>query len=562
MELTPLSNETDWTVLSARAVKWSLVSSSGFVFSSLFGSLVIYLMYVFEKKTKARKSHISNFAFFMIVLEIIDALPEAAVISESTINNSIGWSFIISILFLNIVNTMASAIDFLSITNEKKHHRILFTVLFFSIGMLSYSISKDVYGKFVELFRMHDRNFYHLSMLIFGTFIGFSIIIVMIRLEKYIHDRYQSNGEQNAYLEGQLAEIYEELFEITTVMERLFDGFNHLLEDAKTSDEKNYSLSSDDEGENTHPLIEKEITTGETTNRGFGYSRIDIRDPSQQMDHELMETSSDSDSNSLEFRNMNRDDGTPPDEKQMKRMCIRYKRLKRLQAVYELLMEMKKEKTELPDYDGVEHFMAQHFQTIRIDTTQEISIGSNNNKNRRSVSYPSYNSIPSNKNRLEHHPSNPNVVGPNDGVVVPLVSSTTTTTTTTSTSTSSYLLSAEDHHKMELLRDIRIKILKFNACMFCVFVWSVLLTFILTILLNKISNKDDNTYQLYIETFCEGFSGGSFLCTIAGSMIFRVQQDYYASQWKIPTSKYVGMLAYITGIVFSSFIDMIDKGTD
>jgi len=93
--------------------------------------------------------------------------------------------------------------------------------------------------------------------------------------------------------------------------------------------------------------------------------------------------------------------------------------------------------------------------------------------------------------------------------------------------------------------------------MFLVFIWSVGLTTLMAYGLEYLE-KQTKTVAKYMEAFCEGLSGGSFLSTISGTMIFRIQQDFYGSEWEVNFSKTIGMSCFVFGIVFSNFIAMLE----
>jgi hypothetical protein len=225
--------------LAKEATEWSLVTSAGFLVASVFISVG---MHIFQS-TKGNRN-VGGFAIFMILLEMVDAIPEAAVLAQSTITGSIGWSFVISILMLNIVNTSASCVDFLATSDSKYFHRFLFLLLFFCVGMLSYSISTDVYGRFAELFKEHDRDKNHLLVLVLGTLVGFSLIILIMKLEHKIREKKELSEKEIKYRAGLLEktgeiaddddeddaesaklleDIYKEIMDVTPLMEKLFE---------------------------------------------------------------------------------------------------------------------------------------------------------------------------------------------------------------------------------------------------------------------------------------------------------------------------------------------------
>jgi hypothetical protein len=84
--------------------------------------------------------------------------------------------------------------------------------------------------------------------------------------------------------------------------------------------------------------------------------------------------------------------------------------------------------------------------------------------------------------------------------------------------------------------------------------WAVLLTFSFTPLFIYL---DQGTFSSYVNSFAEGLSGGAFLATISSTMIPRIQQDAYRSHWSRLAFRSVGMLAFISGLVFAVLLETI-----
>jgi len=204
--------------VTREATKWSLISSSGFILSAI----VMSILFIFLQRKGRGQREPGSFAIFMILLELIDAIPEAAVIAQSAINRTIGWSFVISILMLNIVNTCASSIDFLATSDNKILHRVLFALLFFSVGMLCYSISTDVYGKFAELFTLEERHIGHMMSLMAGTLVGFSLIILLMKFEGKMHRSAEGENKEEEAVRNALEKINEQLQIIAPKIDTFF----------------------------------------------------------------------------------------------------------------------------------------------------------------------------------------------------------------------------------------------------------------------------------------------------------------------------------------------------
>lgn len=123
----------------------------------------------------------------MVALELVDAIPEAAIVADASVAGTLTWTFVVSIFCLNLANTFATAIDFTATRSSRALHRLLFCSIFFSVGMLMYSINTTVYGSFRNAYSRGTRDWSHALFLVFGTFIGALLIVVLMKFEEKAH---------------------------------------------------------------------------------------------------------------------------------------------------------------------------------------------------------------------------------------------------------------------------------------------------------------------------------------------------------------------------------------
>jgi hypothetical protein len=92
---------------------------------------------------------IGSYGKFMVVMEAIDAVPEALVIAASTADGTMTYSLAASIFALNIVNTLSTSLDFLAVSAEPVFPRLMLVLVSFSVGSMAFSISSIMFEGFV-----------------------------------------------------------------------------------------------------------------------------------------------------------------------------------------------------------------------------------------------------------------------------------------------------------------------------------------------------------------------------------------------------------------------------
>jgi hypothetical protein len=219
MVLPGVDNSTstlEWHQIAGKTVQYSVVCSSGFLFAL---ALTLFIYRMMRTSTKSGEADpllwydlgpkednlapppnpaedLGRFGKFMICVELLDAIPEAAIIADATVEGSISWSFVLAICTLNICNGLATAMDFLSNNSDMSYSRsqdsirvCLFVFIFFAIGILSYSISADIYADFVDKYDDSTRGSDHLLLLMGGTIVGGFLIATLMRVEDWLHHK-------------------------------------------------------------------------------------------------------------------------------------------------------------------------------------------------------------------------------------------------------------------------------------------------------------------------------------------------------------------------------------
>eukprot|EP01102_Stenamoeba_stenopodia_P009714 TRINITY_DN2875_c0_g1_i2.p1 TRINITY_DN2875_c0_g1~~TRINITY_DN2875_c0_g1_i2.p1 ORF type:complete len:589 (+),score=155.59 TRINITY_DN2875_c0_g1_i2:347-2113(+) len=540
--------------LALAATGWSSVSSAGFLIPSIILSILFIL---FDNKKKKREREIGGFAVFMIMLELIDAIPEAAVIAQSTVNKTIGWSFVLSILSLNIVNTSASAIDFLATSNSKKLHRFLFALLFFSVGMLVYSISADVYGKFAELFKSDERTGAHMACLLLGTFVGYTLIIMLMRLEHKLHA--ESEGDDETLL-NILHQIHQQLIIITPKLQEYFQraaAVDTILMEGRMVQRQQFlpqlesdhspitrrrtqevaSSDSDDEHTATPTKLggkllsnktkdktkDKKGSTGGANGVGGGGSKKGPKEGTKGSETETEDI--------VEVFKLTEDN--------VRELADREKNLRQMETLVTFLISSGgNHQRKLAIFQDFSAYLTD--KTLENLDKEEFIQEKRSEKKKRKEAVQRLLGGPidveqglGSSQHIIHH-SGHHLNSPTTSPTPP-----------------------KEETPLVPRSSIYGRAVKFIGFMIIVFVWSVGLTTVMALFLMWLERRTEALAE-YMEAFCEGLSGGAFLSTVSGTMIFRIQQDFYGSEWEINRSKTIGMSCFVFGIIFSNFIAMLE----
>ena len=172
---------------------FSAITTSGFWIAFLLSTVLLYFIQTCAKPDpdKPLKQKHAKVGPIMMAVELIDAIPEAAllanVVGQASDHGNV-WTLVIAILFMNISNGLFTSFDVLSIVENSLNNVIMFVVMNYSTGMLSYAISVTIYGKFKEEWDVTNVNqINEFIALVAGTLVGSFFIFVV----KYVHDNYK-----------------------------------------------------------------------------------------------------------------------------------------------------------------------------------------------------------------------------------------------------------------------------------------------------------------------------------------------------------------------------------
>ena len=85
--------------------------------------------------------------------------------------------------------------------------------------------------------------------------------------------------------------------------------------------------------------------------------------------------------------------------------------------------------------------------------------------------------------------------------------------------------------------------------------WTIALTFGLVFLFSWFESLGGHI-GLLVDSFAEGLSGGSFLATIAGTMMPRLQQDAYRSRMNRMSGRILGLFVFQAGLLFAVALEL------
>lgn len=174
------------------AVAYTAVTSAGYIVA-IFLAWALLGWLARKRRRRHHREHMEHarppghFGKLMLILEAVDSIPEAMIIAAATVDGRMTVAFAASIFFLNIVNTMAIALDYLATRHERLMHRVMVMLLFFSVGSLVYSVSSAVFEGFVANVRRPDVSVDY--MLLLPTFGGVSCGVALTWLILLVEDR-------------------------------------------------------------------------------------------------------------------------------------------------------------------------------------------------------------------------------------------------------------------------------------------------------------------------------------------------------------------------------------
>ena len=170
---------------------FSAITTSGFWIAFILSTILLYFIQTCSKPDpdKPVKQKHAKVGPIMMAVELIDAIPEAALLANVVGQNAGNvWTLVIAILFMNISNGLFTSFDVLAIVENSLNNVIMFVVMNYSTGMLSYAISVTIYGRFKEEWDVTNVNqINEFIALVAGTIVGSFFIFIV----KYVHDNYK-----------------------------------------------------------------------------------------------------------------------------------------------------------------------------------------------------------------------------------------------------------------------------------------------------------------------------------------------------------------------------------
>lgn len=205
------------------AAMFSGIASSGFQVAVLTAWVIMRVSMKNKKKRKGPLSSSSSqngsgsgfgyrqpgkYSKMLLILELLDSLPEGMIIASATTNNRMTFAFAISIFLLNVINTLASSLDYIATRPEKNLHRVLFILLFFSVGALFFSVSDIVFEGFLTQVHAHDANYLLLVSIFSGLVLGVVLIAGIIAIQTHLEEKAKTQ-RGDSLISGQDGEMQD-----------------------------------------------------------------------------------------------------------------------------------------------------------------------------------------------------------------------------------------------------------------------------------------------------------------------------------------------------------------
>lgn len=116
---------------------------------------------------------------FMLMVEFLDAIPEAAVVAIGVMEKSVEWSLVASIFMLNITSGLATFTDLIGNPSSRQSH-LLFVSATVAAGMLVFSVSNDIYSRFQDEYKRGEQHSLQLATLLSGTGAGACLVVFLM----------------------------------------------------------------------------------------------------------------------------------------------------------------------------------------------------------------------------------------------------------------------------------------------------------------------------------------------------------------------------------------------
>jgi len=178
MEKWELTPDIRYASVLPEAFKLSSLSTVGF-FAAYFVALTLMLYIRFRGGSicQMSKKEQGKFGWVMVFVEFIDALPEAAMIAQISVEGVSSSSLMVALFIMNFANGFSTTFDIMATVKSRIVYATMFVVLHFSIGVLTYAIAVNVYQQFGFHYRHGERDNFDILFLYVGTCFG-SLFVV------------------------------------------------------------------------------------------------------------------------------------------------------------------------------------------------------------------------------------------------------------------------------------------------------------------------------------------------------------------------------------------------
>ena len=174
-------------------------ASTGFLLGTLLATIVTV------RTTKGagplaptQRSTATGFSGTLLLIEGIDAIPEALVIAQTVALAGHGSHaveegspnltvFVAAVIVANTASALATGLDWVSFGPSRQRSRFLCGVLLFAIGMLLYTISATLLGPMVS--RLRVQSWPHSACLVVGFLVGALLIAGLLSWEHKVEAR-------------------------------------------------------------------------------------------------------------------------------------------------------------------------------------------------------------------------------------------------------------------------------------------------------------------------------------------------------------------------------------
>lgn len=122
--------------------------------------------------------HGGQLGLFMLLVEFLDALPEACVIAISILEGEINLSLVLSIAALNFSTGLATFTDLIPNSSGRQPHLLFFSATL-AAGMLVFSVS-SLYAEFNFEYNNGFRTKFQFGLLMLGTILGGLLVTTLM----------------------------------------------------------------------------------------------------------------------------------------------------------------------------------------------------------------------------------------------------------------------------------------------------------------------------------------------------------------------------------------------